>query len=291
MIFVNIVSAQDLVITREGDVYNAYNLEIGDTSVYFNLSDDPKSEIKRMFKSDILSIRKADGTKMSFGNQAANTKGNSKTENFPERRLRPRPTHEPVEAVLSSPIKTDKNGRKFFSAKTPDGHELNYEILPDAGTAKVRIGNYRELYYVIPERINVNGNIYVVTEIGNDAFSNKNITSVQFPSTLKKIGFSAFWYTKLEEIILPDGLEEIGGAAFYSVSYKKFIKEIYIPTSVTKMGHNSFWNVGKIVSPRGKTQAYFSCLPMIVNQSNSNYYGIDDSAVEAYEKALENLKK
>lgn len=56
--------AQDLVVTNNGETYEVYNLEIGDQAIFYQLENKSDAEFKRMKKSDILIIRKKDGTKL-----------------------------------------------------------------------------------------------------------------------------------------------------------------------------------------------------------------------------------
>lgn len=107
---------------------------------------------------------------------------------------------------------------------------------------------------VIPEKIEVDGVEYTVTEIGEYAFFyTKGITSLVMPETIEKIGTYAFCYSIIEklnipskvkvlepyvfsdcndlkEITLPEGLEKISEGAFYAC---KLLKNITIPSTVT----------------------------------------------------------
>jgi hypothetical protein len=72
-----------------------------------------------------------------------------------------------------------------------------------------------------------------VTEIGQYAFKDRNITSVTFaePSELKLIGMSAFENTKFTSIDLPNSLENIGITAFGSSA----LTSLSIPGNVTEL--------------------------------------------------------
>lgn len=69
-----------------------------------------------------------------------------------------------------------------------------------------------------------------------------NLTSVQFPSTLRTIGSDAFRLCiSLKEITLPEGLQTIEAGAFTSCSIKPGIKvDIRIPASVEYIGEEAF---------------------------------------------------
>lgn len=78
-----------------------------------------------------------------------------------------------------------------------------------------------------------------ITYIGNNLFGGlRNLVSVQFPSTLKSIGYYAFiWCHSLEEIDLPEGLVEIGEGAFY---WNSALKSVSLPASLTRIPGNAF---------------------------------------------------
>jgi hypothetical protein len=78
-----------------------------------------------------------------------------------------------------------------------------------------------------------------VTKINAKLFvSNKNLTSVSLPSTLKTIEDYAFYGTNLSNVKLPEGLESIGDYAFASTN----LVNVTIPNSVTVIGENAFDN-------------------------------------------------
>lgn len=55
--------AQDKIITVEGDVLIGYNIEIGQSTIFFQIAEDKSSPIERIEKKNVLMIRKQDGTK------------------------------------------------------------------------------------------------------------------------------------------------------------------------------------------------------------------------------------
>ena len=63
--------AQDLIVTNSGDVIKGYNIEISQESVYYTLSIEPKSEIRKIDKSEVLAIRKENGDRITFENATA----------------------------------------------------------------------------------------------------------------------------------------------------------------------------------------------------------------------------
>lgn len=104
-----------------------------------------------------------------------------------------------------------------------------------------------------------------VTKIGEMCFNYANMKNVYFPEGLKTIETLAFFEIPLLENLysyktasavtdshyvsdealgtvyksLPEGLEYIGSDAF---SYNREMKYMFIPSSVTYIGHNAFWD-------------------------------------------------
>lgn len=71
------VHAQDLIVTQDGNSFQAYNLDIGTSFVYYQLSDSTDSSIQKMDKSNILIIKKQDGTKIVVDNMQNGDGANS----------------------------------------------------------------------------------------------------------------------------------------------------------------------------------------------------------------------
>ena len=74
------------------------------------------------------------------------------------------------------------------------------------------------------------------------AFANCNaLAEVVFSNSLKTIGESAFLNTRLTSLDLPEGLVSIGQEAFGGLSYK-FLRTIDLPDSVAELGEYAFRN-------------------------------------------------
>lgn len=112
-------------------------------------------------------------------------------------------------------------------------HEFNYDDNGD-GTASITkyVGSSTDI--IIPETIEGLN----VIEISKDAFSQKGITSVVLPSSIKKIGEAAFYENNITTLILPEGLEYIGPSSFYNNS----ISSLTIPTSLDVIEDFAFQN-------------------------------------------------
>lgn len=272
--------AQDIIVKKDGSILTVYNLEESNTSYFYSLEPSKDAPTQKIAKSEVFSVKKSDGTTQKPSSQ------NSKTSRKTSRKA--------VTATFSKRI-SSKEYDNCFSAKTPDGKELNYAVLSESEkTLAVIKGKYHEKEYVIPEHVNVDGKIYTVTEISNKGFyKEQKILKIQFPQTLKKIGEKAFSNCELESIILPEGLVEIGAKAFFECSgdhssinvFSKNIDEIYLPSSLKKIGAECFIYCGKARSYRGFCKAYFSNMPRFITESNCQNFGIDEEAVRAYQNS------
>lgn len=55
--------AQDIILTHSDEVIRAYNLEIGQSAVFFTLEEKEGAKVHKISKSDIFIIKRADGTR------------------------------------------------------------------------------------------------------------------------------------------------------------------------------------------------------------------------------------
>ena len=128
----------------------------------------------------------------------------------------------------------------------------------------------------IPDTVqDENGNTYVVSEVGKDAFKdNKSVTEVVIGNKVKTIALNAFaGCSKLKKVVLGDAVEvisdnafancgklqtvtmkkkvtRIGARAFYKC---KSLKKIVIPASVKKIGKQAFYQCKNLRSITIKT--------------------------------------
>ena len=279
LLAVSYAMAQDIIVKKDGTILKVYNLEESDISYFYTLESLEDAAIQKINKNDVFSVKKGEEKSTS---QQIETKAKDNSS------LKKAPKREPVTAHIASEIIQDKKGQ-FFTARTPDGHELNYQIISSEDhTLAVVKGKYRENKYIIPEYVQVDNEVYTVTEIGDRAFCRENtIKELQFPTTLKRIGHQAFTYCPLENIVLPEGLQELADEAFFCAGLNAHgktlpLKEIYLPSSTQKIGSICFLKCGSRISFRGFCQAYFSNMPDFVRESNCNSYGIDEEAVRAF---------
>ena len=154
-----------------------------------------------------------------------------------------------------------------FSAVAPSGQTLFYTI--EGGNVKVvkpgsNIHNYLAGDLVIPDSVEYNGIMYVVTRIETEAlYYNNNLTSVIIPNTVVSIGISAFAFCdNLTSVTLGNNVNVIGQCAFEfcsslisisipegvtSIEYRTFgdctsLTSIFIPTNVSEIGLRSIEN-------------------------------------------------
>lgn len=205
--------------------------------------------------------------------------------------LIPLEPHNPVQAEVCSEIVTKGKGRTF-DAKTSDGCTLRYRVVSEEERrlAVTKLVSKSKIV-VIPETVIVNEQPFTVTDIDDHAFWISAIKDCQFPTTLKRIGKEAFRSTYLERVLLPVGLEEIGDRAFHLINTQKPISGLYIPTSVQVIGVDAFRELGCETSPKGYYQGPINCLPKWIISEKCIKYGIDNLAVIAYEKLLNNNNK
>lgn len=70
MLFMGLtVKAQDVVITKEGDAFKVYGLEVSSSSVYYRESQDENAPIVKKNKLDLLMIKYNDGRKEIIGDE------------------------------------------------------------------------------------------------------------------------------------------------------------------------------------------------------------------------------
>ena len=292
-------SKPDLLVTQNGETLNVYNLDISLSGyIYYTLSDDANSPILKKSKDEILIIKKSDGTKIDPSKYSQTSVGN---ENVEDKKVVNPGQHDPVTHKVTNTFYSKKAEAQILTVEDGKGQVLYMRVLsgeektlsvtPHNGDGK---GKYEGEIYIIPDFVEFENEIYSVISVDDYAFSwnDKNLKDIVFPSTLKSIGKSAFYnLLGLEKIILPESLEYIGEYAFCYAGLSAIFEQLYIPKGVKKIGENAFRFVGPNTSFKGFFQGNLTSIPDFITVGNCTSYGIDEEAIEAYEKRyLKNIK-
>lgn len=132
---------------------------------------------------------------------------------------------------------------------------------------------------IIPENIQYDGTTYIVTSIGNYAFSNcGNLTSINLPIFVTSIGYGAFYGCSglTGCITIPNSVIVIDSFAFYNCI--GFTGSLTIPDSVTTIGSCAFsgctgfvgfLTIGNSVTSIG-SDAFYNCSGFIGNLTIGN---------------------
>lgn len=120
---------------------------------------------------------------------------------------------------------------------------------------------------VIPSKVSFRGREFNVTEIGDNAFRNANITEVKFCEGLLSIGDNAFRNTNIKEVVFPDSHQGLGDYAFAdcpNLTYIEFGKglitsEGFRPTLKYTFVNDD--NIEKIVFRGNQPPTNFLCVP------------------------------
>jgi hypothetical protein len=123
---------------------------------------------------------------------------------------------------------------------------LAYELINNGTAYSVSAGTATSGAVIIPASYNGKP----VTEIGNDAFAEEDITSVTIPESVTSIGNWAFGVcTSLTSVTFAEGsqLTTIGEQAFFRTS----ITSVTIPESVTSIGNLAFSQCENLTSITG----------------------------------------
>lgn len=70
-------SAQDVLITQNGDVMNVYDVEVGPNSVFYKNENNTSAPMQRIDKKEVFVIKRKDGTKYNLGNNTSNKEASS----------------------------------------------------------------------------------------------------------------------------------------------------------------------------------------------------------------------
>lgn len=164
-----------------------------------------------------------------------------------------------VAGILKKEVPTDwyggvgsKYGRisdsDIFWKMTPDGHLRIFGEgdLPDSRYVHylmtgIEFGSYWMWPYTI-DRVTIHDGI---TSIGNGFFHDETLTSLELPSSVKRIGVGAFYNcSNLKYIKFSEGLQVVDEYAFCSTE----VETVVFPNSLTFIGNRAFFNCAKLMS-------------------------------------------
>lgn len=116
----------------------------------------------------------------------------------------------------------DKNGKKVETMKD----ELAYELATG------------QIYTItIPDKVNYNGKDWTVTAIGSNAFINeRRIRKMELPETIEAIEDAAFYQCSVTLLNFPTSLKYIGWGAFYKSNLEPFYLKEYKGSNPRKKG-------------------------------------------------------
>ncbi len=197
-------------------------------------------------------------------------------------------------AVIAMTATADVNDT-FTAQATLNGTgsvEMTFKVLTEEeGNYTVQVGNNAcsinsatagEL--VVPGEVTYNEHTYVVTKIGNSAFTYCNqITAIELPSEITEIGNSAFFgCNKLARLNIPDKVVTIGQNVFFSTLQ---LKSLTLPESLTTINYGGFNACGitsiripKNVTSIGET-AFSQCQSLtsiVVDEANTTFDSRDN---------------
>jgi len=125
------------------------------------------------------------------------------------------------------------------SAQTAvDIGSLSYVLNPALKQAAVlgRVTNNTDLDVSIPAAVVFNAETYDVVAVGEDAFLDAGLTSVNLPKSLTVIGEQAFYRNNLTEVVIPSSVRELKYRAFRANE----LLSVTIPEGVTTVGEQAF---------------------------------------------------
>ena len=176
-------------------------------------------------------------------------------------------------------------GCKSVTWEIPDKESTGLQFEVSDTTAVVVKGDYSKLDSVfIPSKVKIDGSVYTVTGIANNAFSNyKNLTYVNVSKGVTNMGIATFSYCEnLETVVLGEGIEKISSSLFNGCAS---LSDINIPASVTKIDGSAFEGCASLASidiPANVTNiveyAFYGCKNLAsinVDDKNTTYASVD----------------
>ena len=139
-----------------------------------------------------------------------------------------------------------------------------------------------------------------LTKIGKGAFSHCGFRNINLPKSLKRIGDSSFEYADFESFDIPEGVEEIGLAAFGSC---RKLKYVHLPNSLKFIESAAFAATGLVYLhiPEGVieigTGAFFNIenlqyisIPSTIERLNDPFIAVELTEAHCYITDLNKLE-
>lgn len=169
-----------------------------------------------------------------------------------------------------------------------------YEVTPADGTARVatvytavdagRLGAYYSGDITIADKVPYNGEEYTVTSLGDECFWQCQLTSIQLPETLEKLGWESFYnILTLPEIVIPDKVAVIEHGDFIAAA----IKDITLGSGVTTIEYDAFKDMNLITTMTVKAQtppSMHSSAISAANKAKTDLF-VPKGCVDAYKAA------
>lgn len=169
-------------------------------------------------------------------------------------------------------------GCKSVTWEIPDKESTGLQFEVSGTTAMVVKGDYSKLDSAfIPSKVKINGNVYTVTGIVNNAFNKcKSLTYVKVSGGVANMGVATFsGCENLETVVLGDGIKKISNSLFKGCAS---LSDINIPASVTEIDESALEGCASLTSidiPANVTNiveyAFYGCKNLVsINVDDKN---------------------
>ncbi len=176
----------------------------------------------------------------------------------------------------------------FAQTFNVDGIKYNVISSTEPYTVEVtsKLPNY-EGDIIIPEQVQYNSQMYAVTGIDENAFSNSsNLTSIEIPNSVTSIGNGGFTSCfSLTSIVIPNSVTSIGNYTFYDCLK---LTSIQLPNSITSIGYRTFYLCTMLTSieiPNSvtsiETEAFSNCIKLTSILMPNSITNIGDMAFKS----------
>ncbi len=139
-------------------------------------------------------------------------------------------------------------GCKSVTWEIPDEESTGLQFEVSGTTAMVANGDYSKLDSAfIPSKVKIDGNVYTVTGIVNNAFYNcKSLTYLKVSGGVANMGVATFsGCENLKTVVLGDGIKKISNSLFNGCTS---LSDINIPASVTEIDIAAFGSCTSLTS-------------------------------------------